>query len=56
MQSEKQGGGAAARESSPSYFSCDCCGVIARSTEIQYTDLGYPRCPDCGTRYGPRDG
>ena len=39
--------------SSTSYFRCAYCGASERSQDIEYSDLGYPRCPVCLTRHGP---
>ena len=30
-----------------SYFRCKSCGTVKRSTNIEYTMLGFPICPTC---------
>ncbi len=47
------GGGEPTGDGSISYFRCAYCGASERSTEIEYSALGFPRCPVCQTRHGP---
>ncbi|MFB6179487.1 MAG: hypothetical protein ABEI77_07175 [Halorientalis sp.] len=36
-----------------SYFRCAYCGASKRSTDIEYSALGFPQCPVCRTAHGP---
>lgn len=42
-----------AEDTSARYFQCNVCNATAPSAAIEYTALGYPRCPDCGFAHGP---
>ena len=33
-------------------FECGHCGATAQSTEVSYTLLGFPICPECETQTG----
>ncbi|ADQ67696.1 hypothetical protein GL213_10585 [Halogeometricum borinquense] len=39
-----------------SYFECTACGGLERADAVGYDSLGYPECPNCGTRTGPLAG
>jgi DNA-directed RNA polymerase subunit RPC12/RpoP len=37
----------------PTYFECAACSAASPADAVEYDDLGYPRCPECGARTGP---
>ena len=38
-----------------SVFSCSACRSLYLSTEVEYTPLGFPVCPDCQKTREPSD-
>jgi len=53
MASTDRDSGSSVDNSPVSYFRCAYCGASERSTAIEYSALGFPRCPVCRTDHGP---
>jgi transcription elongation factor Elf1 len=53
MHSTDKQGGSRPDSTADSYFRCAYCGASKPSTAVEYSALGFPRCPVCETSHGP---